>query len=121
MKSVASAATSCEPATNFAFGDLVDPKGAETPTEDWPPNEAGLIQGVGFDMAGGNRVLFSLSRFNDPNSVFDFMSYMANNSDETNVWISTRGCNQTLRFLRPFEATHPEGRPRAKTSIPAPS
>ena len=39
------------------------------PIEDWPPDEAGLIQGVGFDMAGGNQVLFSsLSRFNDPNS-----------------------------------------------------
>jgi hypothetical protein len=48
---------------------LVDPKGAETPIEDWPPDEVGLIQGVGFDVAGGNQVLFSsLSRFNDPNS-----------------------------------------------------
>lgn len=89
---------------------VVIPTGAQAPFETWPPDQLGFLQGVGFNNVTGN-VIYP-QRFNHPETagfrqIFDYMSYAANPND-SDAWLSPRGWEETLKFLRPFSETHPD-------------
>ncbi|MCJ1403447.1 hypothetical protein MMC11_006670 [Xylographa trunciseda] len=96
--------------TASLVGNVLVPTGAQAPTESWPPDQLGFLQGVGFDTTTAN-VIYP-QRFGHPETstftqFFDFMSYGTNT--DSNAWISPRGWDETLQFLRPYSETHPEG------------
>lgn len=70
----------------------------------WPPDERGLIQGVGFDRRNLYRADLSAIATGFPTAateVFDLMSYCAPNNPDNNVWLSPRNWEATLDFLSP--------------------
>ena len=88
---------------------VVIPTEAQTPFESWPPDQLGFLQGVGFNNLTGN--VNYPQRFNHPETAgfqqfFDYMSYAANPND-SDAWLSPRGWEETLEFLRPLSETHP--------------
>ena len=90
-------------------GGVVIPTGAQAPFESWPPDQLEFLQGVGFNNATGN-VIYP-QRFNHPETAgfqrfFDYMLYAANPND-SDAWLSPRGWEETLEFLRPYSETHP--------------
>jgi hypothetical protein len=71
-------------------------------SQDWPPDEQGLLQSIGFDrswsdpMIRPNLGIFGTIAAGAPGPVYDFMSYCAG---DTNSWVSARGWNETLQYL----------------------
>ena len=95
-------------AASLSSGVII-PTGAQAPFESWPPDQLGFLQGVGFNNATSN-VIYP-QRFNHPETAgfqrfFDYMSYAANPND-SDAWLSPRGGEETLEFLRPYRETHP--------------
>jgi hypothetical protein len=92
------------PHASFACGaGDVDNNG---PAQDWPPDQTGRLQGVGFDRRTLGRVLFDDTTSNTLGVFYDFMSYCAaKNSDpnpknnDPDSWISVRGWAATLGAL----------------------
>jgi len=67
------------------------------------------LQGVGFDVATKTTIYPRRFLHNETSGFqpqFDFMSYAANPKD-LDSWLSPRGWDETLRFLRPYSETHP--------------
>ncbi len=97
------------------------------PAENWPPDERGLLQGVGVDRRS-LRVLFpdrTGGMLGGP--FFDYMSYCANgsNSNDPDAWISVRGWQEMMQAVaigapgtRPLRAVSARQRP-AVPAVPA--
>jgi hypothetical protein len=84
---------------------------ATPPIDDWPPDQQGWLQGVGFDI-DANTVIYP-QQFGNPatngfDQWFDFMSFAAS---ESHAWISPRGWEETLHYMRPWDDTHPHQPP----------
>ncbi len=88
------------------------------PKEPWPPDDRGLIQGVGLDRRTWQ--LLFVDRHGGPlgAEIFDFMSYCASNSpaDGRDSWISVKGWAETLKAVTPVFV----GSPTAQTAAAAP-
>jgi len=87
------------------------------------PDQLGWLQGVGFDVST-KTMIYPLRFFHPKTSTFqprfDFMSYAANTND-LDAWLSPRGWEETLKFLRPYSETHPDATQFAsKTSTKIP-
>jgi hypothetical protein len=72
------------------------------PVESWPPDDTGLLQGVGVDRRT-YQVLFVDRRGGNLGApIYDFMSYCPSNSpDRRDSWISVRGWAETLAAVTP--------------------
>ncbi|MDP8921751.1 MAG: PKD domain-containing protein [Chloroflexota bacterium] len=70
--------------------------------EPWPPDEHGLLQGIGLDRRGplldGYRLLYDHDGL-PQNVMFDYMSYCASVGD-SDSWISPRNWTNMFNFLR---------------------
>lgn len=68
--------------------------GADDP-EDWPPDQQGFLEGVGYDR-NASRVLFQ-ARSDIGTKFFDIMGYNGiNGANDPDKWISIRGWNEEL-------------------------
>jgi DNA-binding beta-propeller fold protein YncE len=75
--------------------------------EPWPPDDTGLMQGIGLDPragSGGARGPFRIlapGAAGGPAQWFDLMSYCAPNTPETGVWISPKGWRDVIGYRAP--------------------
>jgi len=77
--------------------------------EDWPPDQQGYLDGVGFDRSsplGQARI----SGVGGSGNYYDFMSYAADDNEDgdPNSWISPKGWEETIHFFTNGPGTFPE-------------
>jgi hypothetical protein len=74
--------------------------------EAWPPDNKGLLQGVGFDLRNWTARILDEGHPNAANSYYDFMSYCGNGSVsqiEADHWISVRNWSRMIAFHPPAQ------------------
>jgi hypothetical protein len=74
----------------------------QNPMEFWPPDDKGLLQGVGVDRRTDQVLFVDRHGGGLGASIYDFMSYCATNPDGRDSWISGRGWAETLRAVTPL-------------------
>jgi hypothetical protein len=71
------------------------------PVESWPPDNRGLLQGVGVDRRTYQVLFVDRHGGGLGAPIYDFMSYCASNPDGRDSWISVRGWAETLHAVTP--------------------